>query len=494
MRSSVPFFPARIAPLLLLLALSLPGPRAAAGEAAAPYQQVPGLIDLRTTFSDGSHGIEELVQIARSKGFRLLFLNDHDHVALSYGIPPFRNILKYRKALPSIMTHGPEKYLAEVDRVSRLNPDTILIPGCETSPFYYWSGSWLGNDLTANGVDRRLLLINLEAPQDYRDLPAVENDLSFRYWRERLPPLLFFLPPLLIGVLLWRQGGARRALGIILLVLTAMAVLNAHPFRGSPFNAYQGDQGIRPYQTVIDYAKERGGFSFWNYPEQQSGVRDLGTIRLNTPPYPQVLQESKGYTGFAAIYGDRMSHIEPGKEWDKALNEYCLGRRENPPWAIATADFHEEGRLGIGLGAYPTVFLVRQFAKADILEAIQKGRMYCARGDGTDWPRLDFFRVSAGNGAEAVMGEGIVTDSPPLIRFRVSHHSGKEAARKILLIRGGTLIRTFEGKTPFEEIYVDEEAARGVNTYYRLLDEHKHLASNPIFVRYQPESGRRVSP
>jgi hypothetical protein len=494
MCARVTIFPERIAALLVLVALSLTGPRAAAGGAAAPYQQVPGLIDLRTTFSDGSHGIEDLVRIARSKGFRLLFLNDHDHAALSYGIPPFRNILRYRKALPSIMTHGPEKYLAEVDRVSRMNPDTILIPGCETSPFYYWSGSWLGKDLTAHEVDRRLVLINVETPQDYRDLPVVENNFSFRYWRERLPGLLFFLPPLLIGALLWRQGRVRRALGFILLVVTGMAVLDAHPFRGSPFNAYQGEQGIRPYQTVIDYANERGILSFWNYPEQQSGLRDLGPIRLHTPPYPQVLRQSKGYTGFAAIYGDRMSHIEPGKEWDMALNDYCLGRREKPPWGIATADFHEEGRLGIGLGAFPTVFLVRDFSKADILDAIQKGRMYCARGDGTDWPRLDFFRVSAGNGEEAVMGEGVVTDSPPVIRFRVSHHSGKEATRRIFLIRGGTLIRTFEGKTPFEGVYVDREAPPDTNTYYRLMDEHKHLASNPIFVRYRPESGKRVSP
>jgi hypothetical protein len=480
--------------LLTITGLLSLGLSPASSEEGTSYQQVPGLMDLRTTFSDGSHSIEELVQIARSKGFRLLFLNDHERVTLSYGIPPFRNILRYRKTLPSIMTHGPEKFLEEVDRVSRRNPDMLIIPGCETSPFHYWTGSWFSKDLTAHEYDRKLLLINLEAPEDYRSLPVVGNEFSIRYWRERLLPLLFFLPPLWIGLVFWRQRGVRRALGVILLILTGMAVLDAHPFRGSPFNPYRGAQGIQPYQAVIDYANERGAFSFWNYPEQQSGVRDLGPIRVNTPPYPQVLYQSKGYTGFAAIHGERLSVTEPGREWDRALNEYCRGQRENPPWGISAADFHEEGRLGLGLGAFPTVFLVREFTKGDILEAMQKGRMYCARGDGTDWPTLDLFLVSAGDGADAVMGETVVTDSPPLIRFRVSHHSGKDAPLRILLIRGGILIQTFEGKTPLEVVYVDKEAPPGAATYYRLLDEKKHLTSNPIFVRYQPGSGARVSP
>ncbi|MEW6665667.1 MAG: hypothetical protein AB1512_10675 [Thermodesulfobacteriota bacterium] len=481
-------------PLLAVPGLLLLGLPPASCEERTPYQQVAGLIDLRTTFSDGTHSIEELVRIARSRGFRLLFLNDHDRVALSYGLPPFRNLLRYRKTFPSIMSHGPEKYLSEVDRVSRLNPGMLIIPGCETSPFYYWTGSWLAGDLTAHEYDRRLLLISLETPEDYRSLPVAGNDFSFRYWKEGLPPLLFFLPPLWIALVFLRRRGVRRGMGVILLVLTVAAVLDAHPFRGSPFNPYRGAQGILPYQTVIDYANERGALAFWNYPEQRSGVRDLGPIRMNTPPYPQVLYQSKGYTGFAAIYGDRMSHIEPGKEWDRALNEYCRGDRENPPWGISTADFHEDGRLGLGLGDFPTVFLVRNFAKGDILDAMRRGRMYCARGSGSDWPRLEIFQVGAGHGTDAVMGETVVTDSHPIIRFRVSHPSGKEPALRILLIRGGRLIRTFEGSPPFEVTYEDNEAPPGVTTYYRLLDEKKHLASNPIFVRYVPEAGARVSP
>ena len=51
------------------------------------YEAVPGLVDLRSTFSDGTHTIEELVEMAHSRGFKLFFINDHDRIALSYGYP-----------------------------------------------------------------------------------------------------------------------------------------------------------------------------------------------------------------------------------------------------------------------------------------------------------------------------------------------------------------------------------------------------------------------
>ena len=56
------------------------------------YIEVPGLFDLRSTFSDGAHSIDDLAEIAHSRGYKVLFINDHDSIALSYGILPFRNI------------------------------------------------------------------------------------------------------------------------------------------------------------------------------------------------------------------------------------------------------------------------------------------------------------------------------------------------------------------------------------------------------------------
>jgi len=453
------------------------------------YKAVPGLIDLRSTFSDGVHTIEELALIARSRGFKVLFINDHDRIALSYGIPPFRNILRYKKEFPSIMTHGPKKFLEEIKRVSEKYPDMIIIPGCEASAHYYWTGSLLKKDLMVHEYDRRIIIINLNDPDDYNLIPNMHNRLSLKYTERLLPQALIFLVPLFIGLIICRWKGFSRFAGLFLIFFSIIAVIDYNPFRSSLFSTYKGDQGIKPYQELINYVIERGGLCFWNYPEQKSGIRRHGPIEVNTPPYPQALHESRDYTGFSAIYGDHISVTDPGREWDRVLNEYCRGKRERPPWGISTADFHEDGRLGLKLGAFPTTFLVKEFSKEGILEAMNRGRIYSARGNGRDWPMLDWFNVYGGEGdGKGFMGETITTADPPVIKFRISYKTGRSIPITIHMIRGGKLIQTFKGKTPMEVEYMDNEAPPGEKTYYRLMDNKKHLTSNPIFVIYNPGS------
>jgi hypothetical protein len=164
------------------------------------YIEVAGLFDLRSTFSDGAHSIEELVEIAHSRGFKALFINDHDRIALSYGIPPFRNIFRYKKEYPSIMTRGPEKYLDEIERVSKKYPDMIIIPGCETSAYYYWTGSWFKKNLTLHEYDRRILIVNFNNPDDYRYIPNLPYKFSCRYTAKLIPGVLIFVVPFLIGL------------------------------------------------------------------------------------------------------------------------------------------------------------------------------------------------------------------------------------------------------------------------------------------------------
>jgi hypothetical protein len=300
----------------------------------------------------------------------------------------------------------------------------ILVPGAILSPFYYWSGSLLRGDLTVHQYDRKILALNLEKAEDYDRFPA--------------------------------------------------------------FTPYEGDQGIAPFQETINTIHRRGGFAFWNYPEQRSGVRKHGSVNLRTLPYPEVLQESTTYDGFAAIYGDHVTVTDPGKQWDRALLEYCRGKREKPSWGISTADFHEDGRLGLKLGAFPTTFLVKEFSKAAILDALSKGKMYCSRGDGRSWPQLDYFTAFGPEGGKAHMGETLNTSGFPLIRFRVSYRGDDKVPMTIQVVRGGTLLRTVQGETPLEFELLDEEAPAGRMTFYRLTDTQKHLTSNPIFVKYQP--------
>ncbi|MFC1867258.1 hypothetical protein ACFL0H_03900 [Thermodesulfobacteriota bacterium] len=403
------------------------------------------------------------------------------------------------------MTHGPEKYLNEIRRVSKKYPEMIIIPGCETSAYYYWTGSLFNKDLTVNNYDRKMIIINLDNPDGYSSLPNLHNRLSFRYSKKMIPGAMVLVVPLFIGLLLLRWKGFTRIIAFLIVILSIMAIIDYNPFRSSLFSPYRGDQGIAPYQELIDYVNGRGGLCFWNYPEQKSGTRKIDqnlpdllsnllksiglsdvTVRANTLPYAHVLHESNGYTGFAAIYGEYTTTTDPGNEWDRVLNEYCRGERDKAPWGISAADFHEDRRLNLRQGAFPTIFLVKEFSKTGIIESIKNGRAYCSRGDGRAWLKLDYFNVFGKEGRKAFMGETLVTEKHPVIKFRISYDNQVLRSITLHLIRGGELLKTFKGETPMEIEYTDDKAPLHKKTYYRLIDHREHLASNPIFVTYKP--------
>src|SRR5450830_1152836 len=164
------------------------------------YEQTPALMDLRTTFSDGAYDPETLIQIAARKGFSVIFLNDHDRVVMEYGLPPFRNIIKKKEELNSINKSGAGAYLRTIADLRKKYPDVILIPGTESTPFYYWTGSPFVGTLTANDHERRILTMGLEKTGDYETLPILHNGLSGTHLRTAMPALLAFIISFLISI------------------------------------------------------------------------------------------------------------------------------------------------------------------------------------------------------------------------------------------------------------------------------------------------------
>ncbi|KPJ69448.1 hypothetical protein AMJ44_03765 [candidate division WOR-1 bacterium DG_54_3] len=462
------------------------------------YIQVPGLIDLRTDFSDGAHSLEYLIELAKKRGFQVLFINDHDRKVLEYGIRPFQNILKKKVEEPSINKGGPDKYLGMIKSASKRYPQMILIPGAESAPFYYWKGSYFQGNLTVCDWERHLVIVGLEKPRDYKELPILHNGFSTEYIIPSIPAAYFFLLiPLLLSFYMIKGKRFIRYSGIFLLILTLILLINSHPFKSSPFNQYQGNQGVSPYQVLIDYVNSRGGLVFWNHPETQSGRGRLGPVFKETPPYPQVLLESTNYTGFAALYGEGITVTEPGNIWDQVLLEYCSGQRAKPVWGISTADFHREGAARARLGRYPTIFLVKDRIKKDILNALKKGRIYAYAGN-VDLSRLvlEEFSVSDSEASQkGIMGEEIYLNGFPIISILLSSTgSEKGNPQNIRLIRSGKLIQTFTGETPLSIYFQDEFFDPGRKIYYRLDVRDKmgrKLVSNPIFVRFKsPDQGK----
>lgn len=456
-------------------------------EARSDVRPALGLIDLRSDFSDGAYNVETLVRMAKERGFSVVVINDHDRMAMEYGLPPLRNVVKKREEKGSINRWGASSWLQTIREVEKKYPDMIVIPGTETAPFYHWTGSPVTGDLTAWNHERRILTVGLDSPEDYQSLPVLHNGFTMRWMNLALPGIFAFLAALAAGAFMIRWKGHYRIAGIAVVVLSIAFLANSDPFRSSPFDPYSGDPGIAPWQLLIDDVRGKGGLTFWNHVETQSGVRDMGPIKVHTAPHPEVLDESKQYTGFAVLYGDTVTVAEPGGLWDRVLSDYCRGYREHPAWGIATAHYHKEGEAGEQLGNFQTGFFVEKLSRKDVLEALRTGKTYAYRGSYPKYARLDEFSVSSTDGDKrAISGGQIVLKGNPVIRIRISGDVESPAAVRVRLIRSGELVKVFEGPLPLEIRYEDEYFRPGERAFYRMdMQEHGTLVSNPIFVDYR---------
>ena len=72
----------------------------------------------------------------------------------------------------TVIRGGPETYLAAIARINAAQQKVVVIPGVQSSPYYYWTGSPWTKTLTAHNYRKQLLLIGLVRPEDYRDCPS----------------------------------------------------------------------------------------------------------------------------------------------------------------------------------------------------------------------------------------------------------------------------------------------------------------------------------
>jgi hypothetical protein len=263
-------------------------------------------------------------------------------------------------------------------------------------------------------------------------------------------------------------------------------MVDQHPFKSSRFDSYHGNRGSAPYQDVIDYARSRGGMIFWAHPESNysgNGVQ-MGPVKLMTARYPEALIESKNYTGFAAIYGDTETVTEAGMQWDRVLLQYCRGERDAPVWGIAGSDYHGD-KEGADLDTFQTVILVENRNTGDVLQALERGRIYAVRKTGGFRLSLDQFQIGDGEtGRRAIMGEVLHPDGAPIVEGRLSATDGGRYSVAVIIIRGGEQAWSFEGQTPLNFKFLDHVQWSG-KTFYRLDVSGKaagKLLSNPIFV------------
>ena len=280
--------------------------------------------------------------------------------------------------------------------------------------------------------------------------------------------------------------------GTSMLVVAGLLLVNNYPFARPHYDFYQEGYGLRPYQDLIDYVRERGGLTFWSMPEAKDFNRfdygRLGVVTVKTDPYSEVLRMTSGYTGFGSVYGDTITVTDPGGLWDAVLHEYMEGRRAHPPWGLSEVAYHAAGSAGTYLYSFATVLWVRERTPAALLDALAKGRMYALRREKEYGLVLnDFSLTSSASGAKVISGETLQAAASGDIRIHlaVTATDGQSRTLPVQVIRSGRVMVSQTEKTPFDVEFRDAAPAAGKTAYYRLLigSRGSRIVTNPIFVR-----------
>jgi len=459
---------------------------AASAPAFAKYIQLDGVADIKTIYSRGCANIQDTANMAKQAGIDIVIFNDRARDSIQYGVFPLKRILKKTNEGRSILNTSPDVYLSNINDKNKQFRETLLISGTDVSPFYYWTGSVFKKNLTAHNWDKRLSVIGLNQGEDFEQLPILDSNFSKKYTGDLLNSFFGFGFLLIVTVVMIFKNYYRQAT-IPLAILFTLLIFNNHPFRSSLFDQYHGDQGIKPYQEVIDFAVSKGAMVFWNDLEAATGNRDWGTIKLETQSHPEDLVLSRNYTGFQAVADEPVSVTEPGNVWDHVLVEYLRGGRNQPVWGYGGNGFQCAGETGPIFGATRTVFLVREKTSTAVMDAMRKGRMYAVRQPGPQRLSLEFTVKDVETGKEATLGEQLISTDYPEISFKIHSTDGKEKRARVFLIRNGKVIKRESVILPYELKWIDSQVDMSQFVYYRLnviVSPVDHLVANPIFVKF----------
>ena len=462
----------------------------------AIYIQLDTIADVKTNFSEGCASIKDIGNQSERLGIDAVIFGDYARNSIEFGRKPFERIFKSATEGPSVLGHSASGFISEVNDNDRQIKETILISGVETIPFYFWSGSNYDKNLTAHNWDKHLMVVGLPTAQEYEQLPLQNSNLSSKYTDPLLKQfaIIVFLLMVSVGTV---YNGYARILTVPLMILLLLLMINNHPFRSSPFDAYHGDQGMQPYQNMIDYANSKGAMVFWNHMDSPSGIRQHGTTSLETLPYPDDLLKTKNYTGFQVVGDHPIQQAEAGQQWDQVLMEYLQGQREKPVWGYGGNDYLCEDQNGDRLGSVRTIVLVREKNRGSLFDAIRKGRMYSVRQVDDNRLSLDEFLVEdQKTGQQATLGQELTSTDFPAVKIKLRSIKGGNKTAQIQIIRNGVMVKKENVSLPYELTWRDVDNDQEGRAYYRIkasVNSMDHLVSNPIFVKFSDLPGEVVA-
>jgi hypothetical protein len=398
------------------------------------HKSIKSVIHIQTPVSGGIRSIKNYISLARNNGIDILIITDHDNLSYEYAIHPFRWLIKQDVKKASVFTYGVNNYLSQFKSLANNREGVLLIDGVESTPFYYWSGSFQINpndklsrrELSLNNRGIHLLVIGLNDEKAYKHLPIIANNCS-------------------------------------------------------SFDAYHGDQGAKPYQELIDYVNNKNGVVIWAHPEaSEKWVKD--GVLIQTNPYPDLLLSTFDYTGFSVFAEGYQKVGRINGIWDQVLSEYCAGKRKKPVWAIGELDDYGNKDLN----SVQTIFLIKTVSYAEVLNALKNGKVYTLVHQSKTQNkslRLEEFRVGDNRSKEmSESGDIITCHGAPVIKIKLAGTPNSKATVK--LVKNGKLLKEFNDSLPIEISFTDNTGIIN-KSFYRLdiTDEFDNkIISNPIFV------------
>lgn len=386
----------------------------------AEYRQIPVAAHLHTRFSDGKERVARVVQMAREAGFRAVWLTDHADIYWKYPVLGITAGINRR----SLRESGFDNYLRACRSARAKHPEMIVIPGFEASPYYYWSGSLLGDKLVNHQWHKHLIVAGIEDERTFRRLPMIACNST-------------------------RPGFT--------------------------------DQGETPYIRFSEAVRKAGGVACWAHPYGGGEERVAYHVYSSVTDYTESLLTVPASNGIA-LRGVSDSVTAPGGIWDRALAAHAAGERPVLPGIMVEIDYHR-GEFP----DRPTLVLLIPADTGDgadarraCLEALRSGRYYVTNTAPGKLILADFTLASPG-GESAVPGETLSGGGLLQIRYSIM---GENPLQWVRIIQNGAVV--LQQTEPAGTWTVPFELPAGASGYFRLaaLDAHgQYLLSQPILYR-----------
>ena len=383
----------------------------------AAYRQITVAPHLHTRFSDGAERMSRVVRMARDAGFQAAWVTDHADLYWKYPMAG-TTVGYYRRSLWNL---GFDRYLQACRRVQKSYPGMILIPGFEASPYYYLSGSLLGNELVVHQWQKHLIVAGIEDPKVFRGLPMLA-------------------------------------------------------YHSSPRPGFT-DEGEAPYIAFTEAVRAAGGVTFWAHPYGSAKSRIAHHVYAEVAAYTESLLTVPASNGMAVNSPSNVV-TTPGGLWDRALASYCAGERSSLPGVMVEIDFHRKEKMNRTL-----VLLIPADTGADAgarkaacLDALRAGRYYITNAPPGKLALANFTLSSLGGGS-AAPGETLRSGGPFTISYSLT---GENPIQWVRFIRNGAVVA--ERSEP-AGTWTEQDVPNDVPGYYRLAAQDargRFLLSQPI--------------